>query len=205
MRATVLVLGKNGLQPLVDEALQGTSARTVVVEPDAAAVAAVGAVAAVVIDSGVDDDVVAGIVKRVAAEERYRYLVVRGGRNVNIDVEWTVVRKSEVVRGVQLLVADAEAIVLELLARIGDPKRPESPTRFGCVVSVGSSFVLVAIDDVSADVSVAFVLPGEGKTVVEGAAVPVPGRAGLFRISPTDETVRAALLRFTIRRAESTT
>lgn len=204
MRTTVTVLGNQALQLLVDEALLGTSARAVVVA-DAVGLAGVVDPAVVVIDSGIDDNDVAAIVKRVAAEERYRYLVVRSGRDVNIDVDWTVVRKSEVVRGVQLLVADAEAIVLELLARIGDPRRPERTTRFGCVVSVSSSFVLVAIDDASDDVSVAFVLPGEGKTVVEGPAVPVPGRAGLFRISPTDETVREALLRFTIRRAESTT
>ena len=204
MRTTVAVWGNQALQLLVDEALSGTSARAVVVA-DAVGLAGVVDPAVVVIDSGVDDDDVAGIVRRVAAEERYRYLVVRGGRDVNIDVDWTVVRKSEVVRGVQLLVADAEAIVLELLARIGDLRQPARATRFGCVVSVSSSFVLVAIDDASDEVSVAFVLPGEGKTVVEGPAVAVPGRAGLFRISPTDETVREALLRFTIRRAESTT
>lgn len=204
MRTCVIILGSSGLQHLVGEALSGTSARAVLV-PDAAALLAVSSPAAVVIDGTVDDDVVAGIVKRVAVEDRYRYLVVRDGADVKIDVDWTVVRKSEVVRGVQLLVADAEAIVLELLARIGDLRHPERTTRFGCVVSVSSSFVLVAIDDVSDDVRVAFVLPGEGRTDVEGPAVPVPGRAGLFRISPTDEKVRAALLRFTIRRAESTT
>ncbi|HEY1098070.1 MAG TPA: hypothetical protein VGF99_04040 [Myxococcota bacterium] len=208
MRVPVVVIGPDALQRLVDDAIAGTSARRVALDVDAALVAPIfsttSSPAAVVVESTVGDEVVAAIVKRVPDDERHRFLVVRDAKNVDIARDWTVVRTSEVARGVQMLVADAEAVVVELLARVRDVGVDVAP-RFGCVVSVASSFVLVAIDEHIADAAVHFVLPGEGKVIVEGKAIPVPWQAGLFRISPVDETVRAALLRFTIRRAETAT
>ncbi len=203
MRTTVVVFGSAALQRVVDEALLGTSACSVRYDVTAVAPAAIlESAAAIVVDDGIADTVVSVLIKRVAADERYRWFVVRDV-DVDIAVDWTVVRRSEVVRGVQTLVADAEAVVVELLARVRDRHRPDEVARFGCVVSVASSFVLATLDHAPDDVSLAFVLPAEGRITIEGRAVPVPGRVGLFRVRPVDETVRAALLRFTIRRAET--
>jgi hypothetical protein len=211
MRVTVVVIGTASLAALVGDATAGTSARCKhVPSPELVddALVALNArleqlqPAAVVVDDDVDDRVVEHLIKRIVAEERHRFLVVRTAP-VSIDVEWTVVRRSEVVRGVRLLIADAEAIVVDLLARIGDARRPTAPMQLGCVVSVASSFVLVAIDEHSPDVTVAFVLPREGKLVVQGPAVAVPGRTGLFRVAAGDESVAQALMRFTLRRSES--
>lgn len=208
MRVTVVVIGAAPLAAVVGEAITGTSARCEHVLPDLDALVAVATrleqlqPAAVVVDADVDDRVVEQLIKRMAREERHRFLVIRTAP-VSIDVDWTVVRRSEVVRGVRLLVADAEAIVVDLLARIGDVRRPTAPAQLGCVVSVASSFVLVAIDEHHPDVNVAFVLPGEGKIVVQGPAIAVPGRPGLFRVGAVDERVAQALMRFTLRRSES--
>jgi hypothetical protein len=210
MRVTVVVVGSVPLATVVTEAITATSALCEHVLPSVTgdALTAVAArleqlqPAAVVVDANVDDSVVEQLVKRVAREERHRFLVIRT-IPVSIDVDWTVVRRSEVVRGVRLLVADAEAIVVDLLARVGDVRRPTAPAQLGCVVSVASSFVLVAIDDHYPEVNVAFVLPGEGKIVVQGPALAVPGRPGLFRVGAVDESVSRALMRFTLRRSES--
>jgi hypothetical protein len=209
MRVTVVVVGAAPLAAVVGEAISGTSARCEHVLPGVAdELSAVAArleqlqPAAVVVDADVDDAVVEQLIKRMAREERHRFLVIRTA-TVSIDVDWTVVRRSEVVRGVRLLVADAEAIVVDLLARVGDVRRPTAPAQLGCVVSVASSFVLVAIDEHFPDVNVAFVLPGEGKIVVQGPAIAVPGRPGLFRVGAVDERVGQALMRFTLRRSES--
>ena len=210
MRVTVVVVGSAPLATVVTEAITGTSALCEHVLPavtgDALTTLAARLEqlqpAAVVVDADVDDSVVEQLIKRVAREERHRFLVIRTVP-VSIDVDWTVVRRSEVVRGVRLLVADAEAIVVDLLARVGDVRRPTAPAQLGCVVSVASSFVLVAIDDHHPEVNVAFVLPGEGKIVVQGPALAVPGRPGLFRVGAVDERVSQALMRFTLRRSES--
>lgn len=208
MRVTVVVVGSAALAAVVGEAITGTSARLEHVVPDAADLSQVAAwfeqrqPAAVVVDADIDDGTVEQLLKRMAREERHRFLVIRT-TTVPIDVDWTVVRRSEVVRGVRLLVADAEAIVVDLLARVGDVRRPTAPAQLGCVVSVASSFILVAIDEHHPDVSVSFVLPGEGKTVVQGPAIAVPGRPGLFRVGAVDERVAQALMRFTLRRSES--
>jgi hypothetical protein len=209
MRVTVVVVGSAPLAAVVAEAVRGTSAlceHVTAVTGDALTALAARLEqlqpAAVVVDADVDDSVVEQLIKRVAREERHRFLVIRTVP-VSIDVDWTVVRRSEVVRGVRLLVADAEAIVVDLLARVGDVHRPTAPAQLGCVVSVASSFVLVAIDDHHPEVNVAFVLPGEGKIVVQGPALAVPGRPGLFRVGAVDERVSQALMRFTLRRSES--
>lgn len=210
MRVTVVVIGAAPLAAVVGEAITGTSARCEHVLPDLIDDALVAVAtrleqlqpAAVVVDADVDDRVVEQLSKRIAREERHRFLVIRTA-TVPIDVDWTVVRRSEVVRGVRLLVADAEAIVVDLLARIGDVRRPAAPAQLGCVVSVASSFILVAIDEHHPEVAVAFVLPGEGKIVVQGPAIAVPGRPGLFRVGAVDERVARALMRFTLRRSES--
>ncbi len=209
-RVTVVVIGTASLAGVVGEAIAGTSARCEHVElPELndALVAVTARLeqlqpAAVVVDADVDDRVIEQLIKRFVAEERHRFLVIRTAP-VSIDVEWTVVLRSEVMRGVRMLIADAEAIVVDLLARIGDARRPTAPMRLGCVVSVGSSFVLVAIDDHHPEVNVAFVLPGEGKIVVQGPAIAVPGRPGLFRVGAGDERVSQSLMHFTLRRSEN--
>ena len=160
-------------------------------------------VAAVVIDDVVDDLGAAAIARLMSGDDRHRLLVVRQGHDIATDVPWTVLRRSELRLTLPGLVEEAEAIVVELLASVRPAGEPTAPPRIGCVVSVGSHFVIVALDDPPDTPSVSFVLPGSGRQMVAGVLEPVPGRTGLWRLTPDDENVRAALLGFTLRRSDA--
>ena len=142
-------------------------------------------------------------------------MVVRNAADVgDVDVPWMVVLAKEVRGFVLRLVEDAEACTVDLLARIfavgsdgeiigeGTSRLMPPVARLGCVISVGSTFVLVAIDGDAEIVEIRFVLPGHGPVIVQGAAEPVPSRPGVFRVKPNEPLVREVLLAFTKRRAE---
>lgn len=180
-------------------------------------------------------DVVDADVRRIASlfppERRHIVLAVRP-ESASIDVEWTVIDEREIERSLLLVVEEAEAVTVELLARVRAvdeapvtpvpfPRRPpgllssttttppEPPStlplttapRFGCVVSVGSTAIICAIDDAARLVVVAFVLPGVGRIELEGVAQRLPGRPGLVRVAPRAEELRQRLREFVIRRA----
>ena len=180
--------------------LAGTSAR-VVTSSSVSQVGAMSDPAAVVVGAGVDDLDVASLARLLRADERHRLLVLRHGADVSTDVPWTVLRKSELSRTLSLLVEEAEGIVVELLASIKDADQPTQPARLGCVVSVASAFIVVAVDEPPAIVDLGFVLPEAGRLSVSGALSPVFGRPGLWRLSPKDESMRHVLQAFTMRRA----
>lgn len=206
VRTAVIVQADGETLARVEAALTSTSA-VVVSAADAADVAVTLAsernVAAVVVDDVVDDAGAAAIARLMAPEDRHRLLVVRQGDNVATDVAWTVLRRSELRLTLPGLVEEAEAVVVELLASVRPRQEPTASPRIGCVVSVGSHFLIVALDDPPDDPAVSFVLPGAGRQVVAGVLEPVPGRTGLWRLNPDDENVRAALLGFTLRRADT--
>lgn len=165
----------------------------------------------------IDDAVVRAVAAAMPHDRRHCLLAVRSPE-ASVDVDWTVIVDDEVARGLVLVVQEAEAVPVELLARVrivdDDGSVPRSPagaalppakavSRFGCVVSVGSSGIVCAIDDVVRVVVVSFVLPGAGPIEVKGTAHRVPGRTGLVQIDPESEAVRQQLLQFTIRRDRS--
>lgn len=204
MRTVVIVLGQPDTVALVEAALLGSSAEVVVVDGIAAlrkVIAVRAHVAAVVVDEVVEDASVPAVVRLLPDEAHHQLLVVRQG-DVATDVPWTVVRRSELRLMLPILVADREAVVVELLASVRPASQPTAPARIGCVVSVGSRFLIVALDEPPPDPAVAFVLPGAGRIVATGGIEAVWGRAGLWRLTPDDESVRAALLAFTLRRSD---
>ena len=200
VRATVVVFADVDIEDLVRGTLAGTSAR-VVVSSSVSQVADVPDAAAVVVGADVDDIDVASMARLLRADERHRLLALRHGADVSADVPWTVLRKSELSRTLSLLVEEAEAIVVELLARIKDADHPTQPARLGCVVSVASAFVIVAVDEPPASADLVFVLPDAGRQTMSGALSPEFGRPGLWRLSPKDESMRHVLQAFTMRRA----
>ncbi len=205
MRTVVIVLGQPETVARVEAALVGSSAELAVVDGLAAlsrTLAARHHVAAVVVDEQVEDAAVPSVARLLDEEERHLLLVVRQG-DVSTEVPWTVVRRSELRHTLPILIADREAVVVELLASVRPASQPTAPARIGCVVSVGSRFVIVALDDPPPDPAVAFVLPGAGRLIAAGPLEAVWGRAGLWRLTPDDESVRAALLAFTLRRSDA--
>lgn len=207
MRTVVLVLGQPETVARVSVALEGTSAEVLAVETVAELREALSArrhVAAVVVDERVADAAVPAVVRLLPGEEHHLLLVVRQ-EDVPTDVPWTVVRRSELRLMLPILVADREAVVVELLASVRPASQPSAPSRIGCVVSIGSRFIIAALDDPPPDPAVAFVLPGVGRVVVTGTLEAVWGRASLWRLTPDDESVRAALLAFTLRRSDART
>lgn len=205
MRTAVVVHVQADTRARVAQALASTSAVLIdagdIVDV-AVAVAAERNVAAVVLEES-DDVVATRIARLMPAEERHRLVVVRQGDNVDTAVPWTVVRRSELRLTLPPLIEGAEAVVVELLTSVRPHGAPTGPARIGCVVSVGSHFIIVALDDPPEHPVVSFVLPGAGRQSVGGALVPVPGRTGLWRLTPDDDAVRAALMAFTLRRSES--
>ncbi len=201
MRVFVVVLAGDDVEAEVKHTLTATSAQ-IVRARSVADVASVTDPAAVIIGQNISDADVAMLARRLLPEERHRLLVLRHGADVSTDVPWTVLRTSELSRTLPLLVEEAEAVVVELLASIKDASHPALPGRYACVVSVASAFVIVAIDDPPESPLLAFVLPGAGRQAVKGALSPVFGRPGLWRLSPIDESVRVALKAFTLRRAD---
>lgn len=205
MRTVVLVLGQPETVARVAATLAGSSAAVVVVDTVAALARALAArphLAAVVVDELVEDAAVPAVARLFDEEDRHQLLVVRQG-DVSTEVPWTVVRRSELRHTLPILVADREAVVVELLASVRPMSQPTAPARIGCVVSVGSRFLIVALDEPPDAAAVAFVLPGAGRLVVTGTLEAVWGRTGLWRLSPDDESVRAALLAFTLRRTDA--
>lgn len=200
MRATVVVFADVDIENLVRRILAGTSAR-VVTSLSTSQVAMMPDPAAVIIGPDVDDTEVASLARLLRADEQHRLLVLRHGADVSTDVPWTVLRKSELSRTLPLLVEEAEAIVVELLAIIKDADHPTHPARLGCVVSVASAFVIVAADAPPASVELGFVLPEAGRQSMSGSLSPVFGRPGLWRLSPNDESMRHVLKAFTLHRA----
>ncbi len=142
------------------------------------------------------------LARLVPDEARHRILVLTQHTwDVHTEVPWLVLRKSELHKTLPLLVEEAEAVDVELLASVrGDG---DDSARFGSVAQVGPRFVVVAIDDPPAEPSVSFVLPGHGRIEVKGALTRTFARPGLWRITPEDESVRQALRAFTLRRSES--
>lgn len=206
VRTVAVVLGQPETVARVTAALEGTSAEIVVVDSVTALGRVLGdrlRVAAVVVDEAVEDAAVPAVVRLLPDDAQHLLLVVRQG-DVATDVPWTVVRRSELRLMLPILVADREAIVVELLASVRPASGPTTPAGIGCVVSVGSSFLMVALDDPPPDPTVAFVLPGAGRLVVTGSLEAVWGRTGLWRLSPDDESVRATLLAFTLQRTDVT-
>lgn len=200
----VIVLGQPETAARVEAALTGSSAEIAVVDGVAALARTLAArrhVAAVVVDEQVEDASVPSVARLLDEEERHQLLVVRQG-DVSTEVPWTVVRRSELRLTLPILVADREAIVVELLASVRPASQPTAPARIGCVVSVGSRFLIVALDDPPLDPAVTFVLPCAGRLVVSGPLEAVWGRTGLWRLTPDDESVRAALLAFTLKRSD---
>jgi hypothetical protein len=199
-----VVLGQPDTVARVAAALEGTSAEILVVDSVAAlgrALAERLRIAAVVVDEEVEDAAVPAVVRLLPDDAQHLLLVVRQG-DVATDVPWTVVRRSELRLMLPILVADREAIVVDLLASVRPASRPTAPADIGCVVSVGSRFLMVALDDPPPDPTIAFVLPGAGRLVVTGSLEAVWGRTGLWRLSPDDESVRGALLAFTLRQSD---
>ena len=163
----------------------------------------------------VDESVVRAVAAVMPHDRRHCLLAVRGPE-ASVDVDWTVIVDDEVARALALVVQEAEAVAVELLARVrvidDQGSLPRLPTgvpapattkpvsRFGCVVSVGSGGIVCAIDDVVRVIVVSFVLPGAGPIEVRGTARRVPGRPGLVQVDPDSEEVRQRLLQFTICR-----
>jgi hypothetical protein len=204
VRTVVLVFAQPEIVARVAAALEGTSAEIAVVDSVGELLRLIAArahVAAVVVDDLVADAAVPAVVRLLPDDAHHLLLVVRQG-DVATDVPWTVVRRSELRLMLPILVADGEAVVVELLASVRPASQPTAPARIGCVVSVGSRFIIVALDEPPPDPAVAFVLPGAGRVVVSGTLEAVWGRPGLWRLSPDDESVRAALLAFTLRRSD---
>jgi len=201
VRVVVVVLAGDDVVAEVKHTLSATSAQ-IVRASSVADIASVKEPAAVVVGQDVSDGDVGRLARRLLPEERHRLLVLRHGHDVSTDVPWTVLRTSELSRTLPLLVEEAEAVVVELLASVKDASHPGLPGRYACVVSVASAFVIVAIDAPPESPLLAFVLPGAGRLAVQGALSPVFGRPGLWRLSPDDESVRAALKAFTLRRAD---
>ncbi len=200
VRVRVLV---HAADPAVGEAAAAASGDVPVVVGAVTAVVAAGDdVAAVIVGDDVGDAAVDHLVKRLPESERHKVLVLRHTQDVITDVPWTVVRKSELKMVVPLLIEQAEAEPVELLASVRPAAAPSAPGKHACVASVSSTFIVVAMDDPPPDPSVSFVLPGAGRIVVTGHVMPVYGRPGLWRISPDSEEVRSRLVRFTLKRAE---
>jgi len=200
VRVRVLVQASD--RGVADVAVGAAGEANVEVGPVAAADAARDDVAAVIIGDDVDDAAVARLVKRLPESERHKVLVLRHTQDVITEVPWTVARKSELKMVLPLLIEQAEAEPVELLASVRPHSGPHAPRQHACIASVSSTFIIVAIDNPPPDPSVSFVLPGEGRIVVWGHMMPVFGRPGLWRISPESESVRSSLVRFTLRRAE---
>jgi len=201
VKSSVAVWASADVVTLVEELVKGTACDVVAVD-SMDGVLALRELAAAVIGEHVDDRTLQLLARRVPDEERHRILVITPHTwDVQTDVAWTVLRKSELTYTLPRLVEDAEAVAVDLLAGVKGGQ--DTVSRYGCVASIASTFLLVAVDDPPGDVAVvSFVLPGHGRLEVRGALTPAFGRSGLWRLTPESETVRAALRAFTLGRVK---
>jgi hypothetical protein len=197
VRVPVVVWAEADIVALVTSLVTGTAAEIVSVTGLTGALAVRDPAAIVVGDF--DRSTLHLLSRRVPEDARHRILVITQSTwDVETDVAWTVIRKSELRHTLPRLIEDAEAVPVELLASVKGEGQPVS--RFGCVASIASRFVLIALDDPPERPVVSFVLPGHGRIELAGAMQPAFGRTGLWRVTPEDETVRAALRAFTLKR-----